>query len=171
MYYYLSVKKKNTTSSFEKINFFVGRISSYLVLLLIILISVSVALRYIFSIGFTWLQDLYIWIHALIILLGISYTFNKDGHVRIDILYRNFDEPLKKKINLLGSLFFGIPLCYFLIFKGYNYFIRSFLIDENSKEAGGLPNLFILKFFIFSMGLLLFIEIVNKIRKFISKHD
>ena len=84
-------------------------------------------------------------------------------------LYRNFDESLKKKINFLGSLVFGIPLCYFLIFKGYNYFIRSFLIDENSKETGGLPNLFILKFFIFTMGLLLFIEIVNKIRKFISK--
>ena len=129
------MKKKVTKNSFEKINSFVGIITSYLVLLLIFLISLSVALRYIFSIGFTWLQDLYIWIHALIILLGISYTFNKDGHVRIDIIYRKFDDSRKKIINFIGSLFFGIPLCYFLIFKGYNYFERSFMVNENSKEA------------------------------------
>ena len=165
------MKKKGTKNSFEKINSFVGTITSYLVLLLIILISLSVALRYIFSIGFTWLQDLYIWIHALIILLGISYTFNKDGHVRIDIIYRKFDDSRKKIINFIGSLFFGIPLCYFLIFKGYNYFERSFMVNENSKEAGGLPNLFILKFFIFLMGILLFIEIINKIRKYFTEND
>ena len=165
------MKKKVTKNSFEKINSFVGTITSYLVLLLIILISLSVALRYIFSIGFTWLQDLYIWIHALIILLGISYTFNKDGHVRIDIIYRKFDDSRKKIINFIGSLFFGIPLCYFLIFKGYNYFERSFMVNENSKEAGGLPNLFILKFFIFLMGILLFIEIINKIRKYFTEND
>ena len=165
------MKKKVTKNSFEKINSFVGIITSYLVLLLIFLISLSVALRYIFSIGFTWLQDLYIWIHALIILLGISYTFNKDGHVRIDIIYRKFDDSRKKIINFIGSLFFGIPLCYFLIFKGYNYFERSFMVNENSKEAGGLPNLFILKFFIFFMGILLFIEIINKIRKYFTEND
>ncbi len=165
------MKKKGTKNSFEKINSFVGIITSYLVLLLIFLISLSVALRYIFSIGFTWLQDLYIWIHALIILLGISYTFNKDGHVRIDIIYRKFDDSRKKIINFIGSLFFGIPLCYFLIFKGYNYFERSFMVNENSKEAGGLPNLFILKFFIFLMGILLFIEIINKIRKYFTEND
>ena len=44
----------------------VGFISSFLILLLIILVAVSVILRYIFSIGFIWLQDLYIWIHAIL---------------------------------------------------------------------------------------------------------
>ena len=165
------MKKKSSKNYFEIINLFVGMISSYLVLLLIVLISLSVALRYLFSIGFTWLQDLYIWIHAFIILLGVSYTFNKDGHVRIDVLYRKQDELTQKKINFFGSIFFGLPICYFLIFKGYNYFLRSFLIDENSKEAGGLPNLFILKFFIFLMGLLLLFEMINKIIKYLTRND
>ena len=165
------MKKKPAKNYFERINLFVGIISSYLVLLLIALISLSVALRYLFSIGFTWLQDLYIWIHAFIILLGVSYTFNKDGHVRIDVLYRKLNKLTKKKINFFGSIFFGFPICYFLIFKGYNYFVRSFLIDENSKETGGLPNLFILKFFIFLMGLLLLFEILNKIIKYLTRND
>ena len=73
----------------EKITNFFGKLSSFLIILLIALVSFSVILRYLFAIGFTWLQDLYIWIHACFILLGIGFTLNKDQHVRIDIIYRN----------------------------------------------------------------------------------
>lgn len=162
----INFKKKKRL---EDVNNFFGTVSSFLVLLLILLVSSTVILRYVFSIGFTWLQDLYIWVHASFIMLGIAYTLNKDGHVRIDILYRNFSKSNKKKINLLGSVFFGLPVCYFIIFKGYDYFLRSYLVGEDSKETGGLPNLFILKFFIFFFGILLLIEIINKILNFFNK--
>ena len=165
------MKKIKSFKSFEKINIFCGKISSFLILLLIILISLSVLLRYLFSIGFAWLQDLYIWTHACFIMLGIAYTLNKNGHVRIDIFYRNFNKNTKKNIDLIGSIIFGLPLCYFLIFEGYEYFVRSFLISEDSKETGGLPNIFILKFFIFFMGNLLFLEIMDKILKRFFKND
>ena len=132
-------------------------------MILITLVSLSVILRYIFSIGFTWLQDLYIWTHACFILFGIAYTLNKDGHVRIDIIYRNLNEIRKQKVNFIGSIIFGLPFCFFLITKGYDYFLRSFLISEDSKETGGLPNIYILKFFIFLMGILLSIELIHKI--------
>ncbi len=159
------MKKIKLAKLFEIINTHNGKVGSYLILLLILLISSSVLLRYCFSIGFTWLQDFYIWVHAILLMLGMSYTLNKNDHVRIDLFYRKFSLNKKRNIDLFGSIIFGLPLCYFLIFDGYEYFIRSFLISENSKETGGLPNLFILKFFIFLMGNLLFIEIINKIFK------
>ena len=74
-----------------------GKFSCFLILVLITLVSVSVILRYVFSIGFIWLQDLYIWVHAIFILLGLAYTLNADEHVRIDLLYRSFKENIKKK--------------------------------------------------------------------------
>ena len=163
MYYNQLVKKFISKVKLNKINFFFGKMSSIFILILITLVSLSVILRYIFSIGFTWLQDLYIWTHACFILFGIAYTLNKDGHVRIDILYRNFSEIRKKKINLIGSIIFGLPFCFFIITKGYDYFLRSFLISEDSKETGGLANIYILKFFIFFMGILLSIELIQKI--------
>ena len=169
MYYNHLVKKIILKISPIKINFFFGKISSILILILIALVSLSVILRYIFSIGFTWLQDLYIWTHACFILFGIAYTLNKDGHVRIDILYRNFNEIKKSKINLIGSIMFGLPFCFFLITKGYDYFLRSFLISEDSKETGGLQNIYILKFFIFFMGILLSIELIHRIFDFFKK--
>ena len=152
---------KKILSLITKIIDFSGRISCSLIVILILLVSFSVLLRYVFSIGFIWLQDLYIWIHCLFILLGICYTLYKDEHVRIDIIYRNLNKRKKRFVNIIGYLFFCILFTYILITSGYDYFIRSFLLDESSKETGGLPNIFILKFFIFFLGILFVFEIIR----------
>ena len=158
---------KNLTDFLGKLIDKSGIISSFLIILLILLVSTSVVLRYVFSIGFIWLQDLYIWIHAIFILLGISFTFKLDQHVRIDVYYRILKKKIKKKINFFGGLFLGIPLSLIIILNGYDYFTRSLSLNEGSKETGGLPNIFILKFFILLMGILLFLEILRQILNFL----
>ena len=157
---------KKIINNLNYINLKIGKISSLLILILIALISLSVLLRYVFAIGFTWLQDLYIWTNAIFILLGIGYTLNKDSHVRIDIIYRKLSMERKKKINFLCSVFFGLPFSFLIITNGFEFFYRSFNLNEGSKETGGLPNIYILKFFIFLMGFLLFIEISKIIFNF-----
>ena len=87
---------KNLVKILNTINEQIGIVSSFLIFFLIILVSLSVVLRYVFSIGFVWLQDLYIWVHAIFILMGITYTLKVDEHVRIDLLYRSFDKKKKK---------------------------------------------------------------------------
>ena len=150
---------------------FSGKYGSILIIALILLVSTSVILRYVFSIGFIWLQDLYIWVHAIFILLGIAFTLNANEHVRIDLLYRSVTENFKKKVNLLGALIFGLPLSFILVFYGFDYFYRSYQLGESSKESGGLPYIFILKFFIFVFGILLFFELLRQILNFIKKND
>ena len=108
---------KKIISYLNHINLKVGKISRLLILILIALISLSVFLRYVFAVGFTWLQDLYIWTNAIFILLGIGYTLNKDSHVRIDIIYRKLSKDKKKKINFFCSIFFGLPLSFLIIKK------------------------------------------------------
>ena len=162
---------KNIIKILSVINNKIGLISSFFILILIFLVSLSVILRYIFSIGFIWHQDLYIWTHAIFILLGISYTLKKDGHVRIDLFYKDFNKKQKKIINLIGVIIFGIPLTYLLLTNGLDYFIRSYNLNESSKESGGLPYIYILKFFIFFLGVLLFLEIFRQILTFFKKND
>lgn len=159
---------KNKKNKIDELINFIGNFSSLLVFVLIFLIFISVVLRYFFSIGFTWMQDLYIWIHATIILLGIAYTLKQNEHVRIDLIYRNASEKYKKRVNLFGLVVFGLPFCFILINYGYSYFLRSYNLNETSKEIGGLPNLFILKFFIFFMGITLFLQIINLIFKILK---
>ena len=162
---------KNIIKIFSVINNKIGLISSFFILILIFLVSLSVILRYIFSIGFIWHQDLYIWTHAIFILLGISYTLKKDGHVRIDLFYKDFNKKQKKIINFIGVIIFAIPLTYLLLTNGLDYFIRSYNLNESSKESGGLPYIYILKFFIFFLGVLLFLEILRQISTFFEKND
>ena len=162
---------KNIIKILSVINNKIGLISSFFILILIFLVSLSVILRYIFSIGFIWHQDLYIWTHAIFILLGISYTLKKDGHVRIDLFYKDFNKKQKKIINLIGVIIFGIPLTYLLLTNGLDYFIRSYNLNESSKESGGFPYIYILKFFIFFLGVLLFLEILRQISTFFEKND
>mgnify|MGYP000536545503 FL=1 len=156
---------KNKKNKIDGIIDIIGKISGLLIFVLIFLIFTSVILRYFFSIGFTWLQDLYIWTHAIIILLGISYTLKQNEHVRIDLIYRNASVKYKKIINLFGLIFFGLPFCYIILNNGLSYFLRSYLLNETSKEIGGLSNLFILKFFIFFMGITVFFQVLNLIFK------
>ena len=161
-------KGKYISQKIDKFIDLTGSLSSSFVPVLILIIFVSVLLRYFFSVGFTWLQDLYIWIHAAIILCGAAYTMKFDGHVRIDIIYRNSSILYKNIINFFGLTLFSLPFCYLLVDKGFEYFYRSFLLNESSKETGGLPNIYILKFFIFFMGITLFIQILNLLFKLIK---
>ena len=156
---------KNKKNKIDEIIDIIGKLSGLLIFVLIFLIFTSVILRYFFSIGFTWLQDLYIWTHAIIILLGISYTLKQNEHVRIDLIYRNASVKYKKIINLFGLIVFGLPFCYIILKNGLSYFLRSYLLNETSKEIGGLSNLFILKFFIFFMGITVFFQVLNLIFK------
>ena len=163
------MKKINYIShKIDKLIDFTGKLSSWFVPLLILIIFISVILRYFFSIGFTWLQDLYIWIHAAIILCGSAYTLKFNEHVRIDIIYRNSSNLYKNIINFFGLTLFSLPFCFLMIDKGFDYFFRSFLLDESSKETGGLENIYILKFLIFFMGITLLIQIINLLFKIIK---
>ena len=143
----------------DKIIEVTGKVSSLLIIVLIALISISVFLRYVFSVGFVWLQELSTWLHSLFLLVGLCYTLQKAEHVRIDILYRSLSKRMKRHINIFGYFLFCIPFTFCLTSSGFDYFLRSYLLSENSKETGGLPNIYILKFFIFFLGIIFILEI------------
>ena len=64
-----------------------------------------------------------------------------------------------------------IPFCLLLIAKGYPFFERSFLLNESSKETGGLPAIYIVKFLILVLGISLFIQVINGILKILLKKN
>jgi TRAP-type mannitol/chloroaromatic compound transport system permease small subunit len=147
---------------------FIGKFSSILICFLILIVTLTVILRYFFSLGYVWLQDLYIWLHASIILLGVSFTLKHNGHVRIDLLYRNASYRYKSLVNLFGYIFLTLPFCVLIISYSYDYFYRSYLLSESSKETGGLPAIYILKFLIFFMGITLIMQVLNNIYKIVK---
>ena len=131
-------------SSNEKI----GVITSYLIIPLILITFFVAFMRYILDFGSIALQEIIIYLHALIFMLGAAYTLKNNMHVRIDIFYSKFSKNKKNKVNFYGTLFFLIPTCVLIFFTSYNYVLSSILLLESSKEAGGLSIIYILKSYI-----------------------
>jgi len=129
----------------DSINHLVGIAVAWLTVLMVINVFVVVVLRYVFSIGFVWLQELYVWSHAAVFLLGAGYTLLHEGHVRIDVIYRKSSVSYKSIVNILGIIIFAIPLLYLIFEKSWPLISRSWENLERSAEAGGMPGVFILK--------------------------
>tara|TARA_A100001011_G_scaffold395363_1_gene490118 strand:+ start:131 stop:685 length:555 start_codon:yes stop_codon:yes gene_type:complete len=154
---------KSLSNFFNLINIIFGYVCALLVVLMTINVFVVVILRYLFGISFIWMQETYVWMHAYIFMLGAGYAYLNDDHVRIDIIYRNSSKNYKKIINLFGNIFLLIPFLYIIWTFSFPFVYRSFQMNEISREAGGLPMLFILKSAILIFVILLFLQVLSKI--------
>ena len=144
----------------QRASVFLGRLVSQLYPLMILLIFAVVILRYFFDAGWIWLQEAILWIHALIFLLVAPYALEEDAHVRVDVFYRQWSKKTQALINLLGALLFLCPFSLFLFYSSLDYIFSSWIINEASRDAGGMPYPFIslLKSTIPLTALLLFLQ-------------
>jgi TRAP-type mannitol/chloroaromatic compound transport system permease small subunit len=62
--------------------------------------------------------DLVRYWYGALFLFSSAYTLVQEGHVRVDILYNKLKQKNKAIANIIGSLFFGIPLCGLILFYG-----------------------------------------------------
>ena len=76
-----------------------GKFISLMIPVMTILMIVIIVARYFFGIGLTGVQELVMYIHALIFLGCAGYVHFKDEHVRVDIFYRDSSNTYKKNIN------------------------------------------------------------------------
>ena len=134
-----------------------GKFISLMIPIMTILMIVIIVARYFFGIGLTGLQELVLYIHALIFLGCAGYVHYKDEHVRVDIFYRESSDLYKKNINYFLSLIFLIPVCFVIGYYSIELIGMSWRIKEVSTEAGGLNYVYLQKTLIilFPMSLLL----------------
>lgn len=136
----------------------VGRLVSWLTLGMVLATVTVVVMRYAAGMGLIWLQESINWMHSLVFMLGAAYTLKADEHVRVDILYRGMSERRKAIIDLAGTTLFLLPLCAFLLVESWQYVATSWRIAERSREAGGLPMIYLLKTVIPLMAVLLALQ-------------
>ena len=136
---------KSIIQLIDLINEWAGRSVSWLLVIMVLNVFFVVVLRYIFSYGAIWMQELYVWNHSIVFLLGAGYTLLHNGHVRIDLIYRTASLKYKSIIDIIGSIVFAIPVIYCIFLKSLPMVQRSWEVLEKSAEAGGLPGLFLFK--------------------------
>ncbi|BBO68737.1 C4-dicarboxylate ABC transporter [Desulfosarcina alkanivorans] len=129
----------------DRSNEMVGRMVSWVTLLLVLVVFVDVVMRYLFKTSFVFTQELEWHLFAFIFLIGAGYTLLHDGHVRVDIIYQRLSTKGRAWINLIGVIFFLIPGCYLVIVTSWKFVGNSFSMLEGSPDPGGIPYRFIVK--------------------------
>ena len=122
-----------------------GKAVSWLTLFMVIVTCIVVVLRYVFDLGWIWLQESVTWMHSMVFMIGAAYTLQREDHVRVDIRYRNMSVRKQAWVNVLGTLFLLLPTTLLIFFSSLEYVGSSWRYQEVSQEAGGLPALFLLK--------------------------
>ena len=133
----------------------IGKFAAWLTLAMVLLTFLVVLLRYGFSLGWVWLQESVIYLHASVFMLAAAWTLQSDDHVRVDIFYRGAGNRHKAWVDLAGSVFFLVPFCLFMFVIGWDYVMASWRLLEGSREAGGLPLVYLLKTLILVLPTLL----------------
>jgi TRAP-type mannitol/chloroaromatic compound transport system permease small subunit len=139
----------------DRLNDRLGHAIAWLTLFMVVEAFAVVVLRYVFSIGFVWMQEIYVWMHGFLFMLGAGYTLLHGGHVRVDLLYKTKSRRYRDWVDLLGSLFLLMPFVVTIAWVSWPYVAAAVMRLEGSREAGGLPGLFVLKSMLlfFSLGL------------------
>lgn len=121
-----------------------GRATSWLALVIVVLMAINVLLRYTFSYGSVWAQELEWHLLAPLILFGMSYALLHGEHVRVDVLYGKFSPAAKLRIDVVAALL-GIAISAIIIWLSIKYVQQSFAIGEKSPDPGGLTHRWVLK--------------------------
>lgn len=129
----------------DRLNEVIGRGIAWLTLAMVLIGFVVVMLRYVFNIGFVWMQESYVWLHGITFMVAAGYTLLHDGHVRVDIFYRPASIRTKAWVDLFGSLVLLLPVLVLVWQQAWPYVLDSWARLEESREAGGLPGLYLLK--------------------------
>ena len=116
----------------------IGEAVAWLTFLMTVVTCLVAVLRYLFNLGWIWLQETITWMHAAVFLVAAGYTLARDEHVRVDIFYREMSPRRKALVNLAGCLVFLLPLSAGLVWGSLDYVETSWRIQESSREAGGL---------------------------------
>lgn len=122
-----------------------GRAIAWLTLAMVVIMFVVVFLRFVMNVGWIWLQESVNYMHAYVFMLGAAYTMKHDGHVRVDIFYRNMSPKKQALVDLLGTLFLLLPLSLFVFYVSWPEVVKSWQTLEPSQQSGGLDFAYILK--------------------------
>jgi len=151
----------------EAVNERLGRGLAWFALFMVLIQVAVVVLRYGFDIGSIALQESVVYLHALLFMLGAGYALKHDAHVRVDIFYRRCSPQARAWIDLSGTVMLLLPVCVLLLVTGSGYVFDAWggsanFADwasmEKSREAGGLPLVWLLKTAIILLPILLLLQ-------------
>lgn len=142
-----------------------GKTIAWIALVMVVLQFSLVVMRYLFGFSAVMLDESLIYLHGCLFLFAAGYTLKHNGHVRVDLTYSTATARTKALVNLLGTLFFLLPLSIFIWWSGMPFVEASWQSMEGSQETSGLPFLYLYKTAVLVFAALLGIQALAEVIK------
>jgi TRAP-type mannitol/chloroaromatic compound transport system permease small subunit len=137
--------------------------------LAMLLVQFGVVLgRYVFGVNSIAVQELILYMHATLFMLGAAYTLQVDKHVRVDIFYARLTPARRRFIDILGHVFFLIPSMLALLYWSWPSVANSWAILEGPISVGGLKAVFLMKSLIPLFAVTLVLQSLAQLVKLVS---
>jgi TRAP-type mannitol/chloroaromatic compound transport system permease small subunit len=148
------------------INTWIGKYVSWLILAAVLVSATNATVRKVFDTSSnSWLELQWV-LFSVVFLLCSPWTLLCNEHIRIDIVNNLLPKRVRNTIDLVGHAFFLLPLTIIMVVTGIPFFLRSFHINEQSGNAGGLPQWPAKSLIMIGFGLLLIQGVSELIKRF-----
>lgn len=123
----------------DSANTWIGKRLAWLILAAVIVSALNASVRKIFDTSSnSWLELQWV-LFSVVFLLCSPWTLLSNEHIRIDIVNNLLPNRVRDLIDIIGHAFFLLPLTVVMVLTGVPFFLRSYEINEQSGNAGGLP--------------------------------
>lgn len=120
-------------SVFDRVIDGVAKVISILLLLMICNVFYDVVMRYFFHNSSVGMQEMEWHLFSIVILYGVGVALKNEGHVRVDFLYEKYSEKTKAVVNILGTIFFLLPLALLVAFGSVEFVLDAYSVGEISE--------------------------------------
>lgn len=116
-----------------------GRAAAWLIVAAVLISTINAIIRKVFDMSSNMWLELQWVLFGAVFLLCASWTLQANEHIRIDIVNSTLSKGARNTIELIGHVFFLIPMIAVFLYTSLPFFLRSWRLDEQSFSAGGLP--------------------------------
>lgn len=122
----------------DRLNLMVGRLVYWLILLMVLVSSGNAVVRYAFNTSSNAWLEIQWYLFSGVFLLSAGYTLLHNEHIRIDVISGRFTPRIQAWIDVVGGVFFLLPMAVLIMWLSWPMFMDSFVTGEMSSDAGGL---------------------------------
>jgi TRAP-type mannitol/chloroaromatic compound transport system permease small subunit len=127
------------SAGIDRLNTAIGKSVYWLILVAVLVSTINAIVRKAFDISSNAWLELQWQLFGAVFMLCAAYTLLKNEHIRIDIVNSRLPKRVRDWIDLLGHLLFLMPFVLLMIYDGWPFFLTSWYQNEQSLNAGGLP--------------------------------
>lgn len=117
----------------------IGRLTSWLIVSAILVSAGNAVMRKLFDQSSNAWLELQWWMFGAVFLLAAPWTLKSNEHIRVDVVSNRLPTRTRDLIDIVGHALFLIPVASVILMTSWPFFERSYVFDEQSSNAGGLP--------------------------------